>query len=98
MKQGKPDNIEIVELIVIKPGKSFNRLFIGEMKRIKTVDGKALCFGNLTMSTGQICSQGISREELYNNLDGICNLRLYRKLHKTQGRSIIVLNNKLYLN
>ncbi len=72
---------------VIK-NKQFLQKHIGDMSH----------FGSVVIIEGIMCRSGASVEEMTHNLDSISNLKLYRKLHKKEGKSVEIFKTKFYLN
>lgn len=81
----KLPNIEINELFLVKA--DWNRTFIGQIIREQTEDGQVINRGTVVVNEGKIWSTGETQDELGNNLDDICTLKLDHDLHGNEGRT-----------
>ena len=78
----KTSKIEITELFLVKA--DWHRTFMGTIVR-ETTDGKEFVRGTVIINEGQAWSTGNSQEDLANNLDNICTLKLDKNLHGNPG-------------
>jgi hypothetical protein len=95
-KKKIPSSIEITELFLVKAG--WHRSYIGEIIREITADGKEFVRGSVIINEGKAWSTGNSQEELANNLDSICTLKLDHGLHNNAGNTSIIFNKLFFLN
>jgi hypothetical protein len=100
MKKRKTDeklpDIQITELFLVKA--DWNRTFMGQIIRETTVDGQELIRGNVIINEGKAWSIGNTEEELGNNLDDICTLKLDKNLHGDPGRREVIAGIPFFLN
>jgi hypothetical protein len=94
MKRG--NNIETTELFLVKT--NWNRTFLGQIIRETDEDGLVILHGSVVVNEGMIWSAGSTPDELGDNLDDICTLKLKYNLHSSLGRHIIVAEKEIYLN
>ena len=78
----KTSKIQITELFLVKA--DWHRTFLGEIIR-ETIDDKEFVRGTVIINEGQAWSTGCSQEDLANNLDYICTLKLDKNLHGNPG-------------
>jgi hypothetical protein len=84
----KLPTIEISELFLVKA--DWNRTFVGQIIRKTDEDGLSINLGNVTVNEGKIWSKAETQEELGNNLDDICTLKLDHNLHNSCGVTSIL--------
>ena len=84
----KLPTIEITELFMVKA--DWNRTFIGQIIRKTDEDGLSINLGNVIVDEGKIWSKAETQEELGNNLDDICTLKLDGGLHNSCGVTSIL--------
>ena len=94
----KQPKIEICELFLVKSG--WNRTFVGQIIREETPEGQIINRGNVVVNEGKIWSAAKTQEELGNNLDDICTMKLDYNLHGIPGvqKREIVAGAEFYLN
>jgi hypothetical protein len=89
---------EITELFLVKCGNDYKRTFIGQIYRETTKEGKTIVRGNVVVNDGKIWSYAETQEELGNNLDKICTMKLDYDLHSNTGESILIAGTPFSLN
>jgi len=92
----KLTNLEITELFLVKA--DWNRTFMGQIIRETTVDGQEIIRGNVIINDGKAWSVGNTEEELGNNLDDICTLKLDFNLHADLGIRELIAGIEFFLN
>jgi hypothetical protein len=88
--------IEITELFLVKA--DWHRTFMGEIIRETTADGKEFVRGTVIINEGRAWSIGNSQQDLANNLDNICTMKLDFGLHSDRGETIIISGTDFFLN
>ena len=92
----KLTHIEISELFLVKA--DWNRTFVGQIIRKTDEDGLSIVLGNVTVNEGKIWSKAETQDELGNNLDDICTLKLDGGLHNSCGVTSILAETLFYHN
>ncbi len=88
--------LQIIELFLVKS--NWRKPFVGEIKREKTKNGSEICRGTVVVNEGRIWSIGESQDELGNNLDALCELKLDYGLHEDAGIFIKISGFEYFLN
>jgi hypothetical protein len=89
-------SIEITELFLVRA--DWHRTFMAEIIRETTADGKEFVRGSVIIEEGKAWSIGNSQEELANNLDDICTLKLDYNLHYYSGAKFDIMGLSFHLN
>lgn len=92
----KSPDIQISELFLVKA--DWNRTFTGQIIRETTADGQEIIRGSVTIGEGKAWSVGKTEEELGNNLDDICTLKLDHNLHSNPGLREVIAGTAFFLN
>ena len=92
----KLPDLQISELFLVKA--DWNRTFMGQIIRETTVDGQEIIRGSVIINDGKAWSVGNSEEELGNNLDDICTLKLDHNLHADPGVRGVIAGDIFFLN
>jgi hypothetical protein len=92
----KLPNIEICELFLVKA--DWNRTFMGQIIRETTAEGKEIIRGTVVINEGKAWSVGNSEEDLGNNLDDICTMKLDHNLHADPGVREVIAGDPFFLN
>lgn len=90
------DRFHITELLLVKV--DWNRKFIGEINRHIGVDGSMFVTGKVFVQDGSIWSMATDQNELSENLDNICKLKLDCNLHANIGKIFRTAETPLFLN
>jgi hypothetical protein len=98
MKKKKLPEIEIQELILIKCGKSRHTTYLGTFTRENDETGNPVVRGSAVIDEGKAWSMASSEEELGNNLDEICWMKIEMGLHQYSGASIEIAGSGFNLN
>jgi hypothetical protein len=96
MEKKKMPGIQITELFLIRA--DWKRTFVAEIIRETTADGKKFVRGSVIIEEGKAWSIGNSQEELANNLDDICTLKLDYNLHYYSGAKFDIMGLSFHLN
>jgi hypothetical protein len=96
MEKKKLPDIIITELFLVKA--DWLRTFMGTIIRETTADGKEFVRGSVIINEGRAWSSGNSQENLANNLDAICTLKLDYNLHSDRGVTVILSGTDFFLN
>jgi hypothetical protein len=88
--------IEITELFLVKSG--WDRTFVGQIIRETDEDGLSTVRGNVVVNEGMIWSAANTQDELGNNLDDICTMKLDMNLHDNVGVRTVVANTAFFMN
>ena len=92
----KIPHIEITELFLVKSG--WNRTFTGQIVRETDEDGLSTVRGSVTVNEGKIWCAANTEDELGNNLDDICTMKLDHDLHGNAGVRTIVAETTFFMN
>jgi hypothetical protein len=95
MKKKTP-NITITELYLIKA--DWKRTFFGQIVRETDVDGHEVIRGNVVVNEGKIWGCADNLDDLGNNLDAICVMKLDKGLHDNPGIREVIAGNAFFLN
>ena len=95
-KKKKISGLIITELFLVKSG--WDRTFMAEIVRDKSEDGTTINRGKVVVNEGQIWSTGETQDELGNNLDGICTMKLDLGLHDNEGVTSKIAVEKYFHN
>jgi hypothetical protein len=95
-KKEKPSSLIITELFLVKSG--WDRTFMAEIVRDKTEDGNTINRGKVVVNEGQMWSTGETQDELSNNLDDLCTMKLDMGLHNEPGISTEIACSNFYFN
>jgi hypothetical protein len=90
------NNLIITELMLVKA--DWQRTFIAEICREITSEEVSIVRGTVVINEGKIWSSAETHEELGNNLDDICLLKLDYHLHSESGATIQISKNDFFLN
>ena len=93
-----PQGFDITELFLVKAGNDFKRTFIGQIHRETTKDGRVAIHGSVMVNEGKIWSSAETQEELGENLDAICTLKLKEGLHSTAAKTSEIGGMQYFLN
>lgn len=96
MKKKKLPSIEITELYLIKA--DWERTFMAQIYREMDQDGEPIVHGKVTVNEGKIWSYAETLEELAQNLDEICILKLDRSLHANARVVTQIFDDDFFLN
>jgi hypothetical protein len=96
MEKKKMPGIQITELFLIRA--DWKRTFMAEICRETTADGKEFVRGTVIINEGRAWSTGNSQQDLANNLDNICTMKLDFGLHSDRGVTIILSGTDFFLN
>ena len=80
--------IEISELFLVKA--DWNRTFVGQIIRKTDEDGLSINLGTATIIEGKIWSKAETQEELGDNLDDMCTLKLDYGIHSKDGPHYLI--------
>jgi hypothetical protein len=95
-KKKSPPDIIITELILIKA--DWQRTFIGTIRKEADIDGNPVFSGSVIVQEGMIRSMSSDEEELRNNLDDICLMKLDFHLHEDLGVTTKIFNMDFFWN
>ena len=98
MKKKKLPEIEIQELFIIKCGNSWNYTCYGIITKEKDENGNPIVRGTAVIDEGKAWSMASSEEELENNFDEICFIKIEMGLHQDSGASIEIAGSGFNLN
>jgi hypothetical protein len=90
-----PDII-IIEIILVRA--DWRRTFIGSIFRESDNEGNPVLRGEVFINEGMAWSKSSDEEELRNNLDDICLLKLDYNLHSNPGITIKIFGENFFLN
>ena len=96
MEKKKQPDIIIAELFLVKA--DWHRTFMGTIIRETTADGKEFVRGSVIIEEGKAWSIGNSQQELADNLDFICTLKLDHNLHGKSGAKFDIMGLSFYMN
>jgi hypothetical protein len=89
-------DIIIIELVLVKA--DWGRTFIGSLFRESDDKGNPVFRGEVIINEGMAWSRSTDEEELRNNFDDICILKLDYGLHSDSGATTTIFETKLFLN
>jgi hypothetical protein len=92
----KLPHIEITELFLVKA--DWNRTFTGKIVRETDEDGLSTVRGSVVVNEGKIWSAADTQDELGNNLDDICTMKLDKDLHGDAGVRTTVAETTFFMN
>lgn len=90
--------LEIQELILIKTGRNWCKTYMGEIKRQIDESGNSICRGEVIVEEGKIWSMAETEDELGDNLDEICEMKLYFGLHLIPAITTTICETPFNLN
>ena len=96
MEKKKTSDIIITELFLIKA--DWQRTFIGSIRRGADSEGNPVLSGVVIVQEGMIWSMSSDEEELRNNLDDICLMKLDFLLHEDLGVTTKIFNMDFFWN
>ena len=96
MEKKKQPDIIIAELFLVKA--DWHRTFMGTIIRETTADGKEFVRGSVIIEEGKAWSIGNSQQELEENLDDICTMKLDMGLHSNAGVTTQIFGENFFLN
>lgn len=96
MEKKKLSDIIITELFLIKA--DWQRTFIGSIRREADSEGNPVLSGKVIVQEGMIWSMSSDEEELRNNLDDICLMKLDFRLHEDLGVTTKIFNMDFFWN
>jgi len=96
MENKKLPDIIITELFLIKA--DLQRTFIGSIRRKADSEDNPVLSGEVIVQEGMIWSMYSDEEELRNNLDDICLMKLDFRLHEDLGVTTKILNMDFFWN
>ncbi|MGD0342324.1 MAG: hypothetical protein ABSA76_11540 [Bacteroidales bacterium] len=90
------DGLNVIELLCVKA--DWERTFVAEIYREKTLEGKSIVRGNVVINEGKAWSIGSTEEELGKYLDEICTMKLDHNLHASAGVTTQIFGDEFFLN
>jgi hypothetical protein len=95
-KRVSSEDIIIVELFLVKA--DWHRTFIGSIRREVGRKRNPILCGEVMVVEGMIWSMSSNQEELMNNMDDICLMKLDYNLHSCTRKSVFIAGTPFYLN
>jgi hypothetical protein len=92
----KKSSLIITELFLVKA--DWHRTFLGEIIRETQEDGSVINRGKVIIEEGMAWGVGSTQEELAENLDKVCTMKLDGGLHSKQGPREAIAGTSFYLN
>ena len=96
MAKKKLPDLQITELYLVKA--DWHRTFMAQIVRDKTTDGQDIIRGSVVIDEGKVWSMADTEDELGDNLDDICIMKLDYGLHEKGGVNIQISGIYFYLN
>lgn len=95
-KKKSPPEIIITELILIKA--DWQRTFIGSLRKELDIEGNPIHIASVIVQEGMIYGNSPNQEDLINNMDDICLMKLDFGLHEDAGVTIKIFGTDFFLN
>lgn len=92
----KPPEFEITELILVRA--DWKRTFFGSINRESDKEGHPVFRGQVKINEGMIWGKSNDENELRNDLDDICILKLEYGLHSHPGVTYKIFGEDFFLN
>ena len=96
MRKKKMLDLQMSELFLVKA--DWDRTFMATIVREKNNDGKEVIRGSVVVNEGKIWCIAESEEELGNDLDDICIMKLDCGLHEQPGITLKIAGVDFFLN
>jgi hypothetical protein len=91
-----PTNLIITELFLVKA--DWYRTFLGEIRREFDSQSKPIVLGKVIVHEGYIWSHASNQEELMENMNNICVMKLDMNLHSFSGETTQINGERFFLN
>jgi len=96
MEKKKLQDIQIKELFLVKA--DWTRTFVGTIRKKVDDNGNPIVCGEAIVQEGMIWSLASNQEELENNMDELCLMKLDMGLHSDSGVTMTIFETKFFLN